>query len=137
MTRETFLYMPPKVPKEANQCSSCWKFTGKTCLEFSHKDVVKGSGSCNLYNAGKPHIELAGKETGGTTPYEAGYVEQKVTCGNCEFFESEDNDCLLFRTLNIYPYKVDKNGCCNAFMQEEKSENKVTKISKGGLASYL
>lgn len=120
--------MDPKVEHEFAQCATCWKFTGKTCLEFSSKDIVKPTGSCGLYCVGKPQSHNIGKENAGTTPEIAGYVDRKVRCEHCEFFEEGDNDCLLFRTLNIKNYKVDPDGCCNAQQPKDDEESSVKKL---------
>lgn len=122
--------MDPKVEHDFAQCSTCWKFTGKTCLEFSSKDLIKPTGSCGLYSVGKPQSDNVGKEKAGTTPEIAGYVDRKVRCEHCEFFEEDDNDCLLFRTLNIKNCKVNPDGCCNA--QEPKDKESTTKKLKNG-----
>lgn len=117
--KSTFLYMEPKGDKHKfAQCGSCWKFTGKSCLEFSPNDRVDAEDSCGLYNFGEPQPDHVGKEHGGTTPKAAGFVNSEVRCENCEYFEEGDNDCLLFRMLNIKDYKVDKHGCCNAFSRK-------------------
>ncbi len=52
------------------------------------------------------------------------YVNRKVRCEHCEYFDEDDSECLLFRMLNIDP-KVNKDGCCNAQTPEDdKKEDK-------------
>lgn len=130
MERSDFIYMDPKVPHNAAQCGTCWKFTGKTCLEFTGKDPIKAIGSCGLYSTGDPQPDHLGKEHGGTTPALAGYVERKVRCEHCEYFEEADNDCLLFRMLNIKNYKVDPDGCCNAQTQKDDEKPKTSTLKR-------
>lgn len=131
MDRSTFIYLDPKTKHDFAQCSQCWKFTGKTCIEFSSKDIVKGTGSCNLYSVGEPQPDHLGKEHNSITPKEAGYVDRKVRCEHCEFFEKSDNDCLLFRMLNIKEYKVNPDGCCNANTPiDDKKESKQEILKK-------
>jgi len=119
--------MDPKVPHNASQCATCWKFTGSSCLEFTSKDHIVAEGSCGLYSTGTPNPENKGQEHGGSTPKEAGYVIRKVRCEHCEYFEDGDNDCLLFRTLNIPNYKVDPDGCCNANEAKDEEKEKPNK----------
>lgn len=129
MDRSTFIYLDPKTPHDFAQCSTCWKFTGKTCLEFSSKDVVKPTGSCNLYSTGDPQPDHLGKEHNSITPKEAGYVDRKVRCEHCEYFEKGDNDCLFFRSLNI-DYKVNPDGCCNAQTPIDKPQESKKQVLK-------
>lgn len=124
MEKSTFLYMDPKVSHDFAQCATCWKFTGKTCLEFSSNDIIKPTGSCGLYSVGTPQPDHIGREHGSTTPEIAGYVDRKVRCEHCKFFEEEDKDCLLFIMLNIKEYKVNPDGCCNAQESSDKKDNK-------------
>jgi len=128
MDRATFIYLNPKVPHNASQCVTCRKFTGSSCMEFSSKDKIVAEGSCGLYTPGQSDPTNKGKESGSITPQEAGYVVRKVRCEHCEFFEEDDNNCLLFRTLNITPYKVDPDGCCNA--NQEKDSEKTNSVSE-------
>lgn len=123
LCRSTFLYMNPKGDEHKfAQCGTCWKFTGKSCLEFGPDDKVGEDDSCGLYCFGEPQPDHVGKEKSGTTPEEAGFVDGEVRCENCEYFEKGDNDCLLFRMLGMKDYKVHKHGCCNAFSEKGEED---------------
>ena len=129
MDRATFLYLQPK-KKTHNfaQCATCKMFLQKEHLCSLHgKNVrIDATMSCGLYVPGGPaedseieHVQA------NVTPKESGLVDRKVRCEHCEYYEAGDNDCLLFRMLNISDYKVDPDGCCNA--QEPKDEEKKDK----------
>lgn len=123
LCKSTFLYMEPKGDgKEFAQCGTCWKFTGKSCLEFSPDEEVGADDSCGLYNQGKPAKDMMGKESGGTDKKTAGFVDGVVRCENCEYFEKGDKDCLLFRILGMIDYKVKPKACCNAFSAKGKGD---------------
>ena len=125
VSRDAFLYMGPKEPKENfAQCSTCIQWTGKTCAIIGSDTEVTGDMSCGLYVHGEPTKELLGKEKKSVTAEEAGLVKRKVQCKNCRSFDTAESTCLLFEALNKLPYfdldkKVDKNGCCNAQMPKE------------------
>lgn len=126
ITRDAFLYLSPKEPKEQfAQCGTCMMFTGTGCTILGKTKVTKDM-SCGLYVHGKPSPKLAGKEKSVVTPKEAGLVNRAVRCENCRAFDN--GVCMLFKTLNEsnpdlfqLDEKVDDYGCCNA--QMPKSEN--------------
>lgn len=125
--RSAFLYMEPKGEVENfAQCASCWKFTGQTCLEFSKDNKVVPGGTCGLYCNGTPREDLAGSESGGTTPEVADYVERPVRCENCVSFDSEKSVCMRFKDLSeskpeFYDldFKVKAKACCNANVSKD------------------
>ena len=130
MERNDFVYLEPKgSPEDFAQCRSCKMFVEShmVCSLHGMKVKVHEGMSCNEYAFGKaddtelPHVSAA------FTPEESGLVDREVRCENCEFFESEDNDCFLFKLLNI-DHKVNKHGCCNA--QEPKDHDKKEKPLK-------
>jgi hypothetical protein len=120
--RAAFLYMEPKQgqsPKKYAQCGACWKFTGQSCLEFSTSDKIEAGGTCGLYSYGTPRADMAGQESGGTTPKDAGYIVREVRCENCVSLNG--TTCQRFKDLSESKpeyYKLDASvnpkGCCNA-----------------------
>ncbi len=121
LQKSDFLFMEARGNvKKPMQCASCWKFTGKTCLEFSGDFPVKADATCCLYSQGEPSVDMLGKEKNATTPEIAGYVEETVTCQNCHYFypEKDENDCLLFRLLGMKDYHVEKTDCCNGWSKK-------------------
>lgn len=89
--------------------------------------------SCGLYVPGGPAQESEMEHiSASVTPKESGLIKGHVKCHHCEYFEDKDNDCLLFKTLNIKPHKVDRDGCCNAFepSDHEEKESKSSNLKK-------
>ena len=136
MDRSTFLYLEPKV-KTHNfaQCETCSMYLSKHNICSLHgKDVkIKPTMSCGLYvpNGPAPESEMEHVSLK-VTPKESGLVDAKVRCEHCEYYEMKDNDCLLFKMLNIKEYKVVDDGCCNAWTKgdEGKKETKQEILKK-------
>lgn len=126
ITRDAFLYMPPKQPKNNfAQCSTCDHFMPgkKRCSLFSKDDVVVAEASCGLYAHGKPHDDQ--KFINATTPEQAGYVNHEVRCENCSWYSKRK--CGLFEVLNSKARgefelntNVDPKGCCNGWQPKEQ-----------------
>lgn len=123
--RSAFLYLDPKKPKgQFAQCGTCFMWTGKkgnTCFIHGTKIEVTADMSCGFYVNGKPTEEFIGKEQAIVKPQESGAVKRKVRCENCKSFNSDKNECELFKILNekmgdlfSLDVKVDAQGCCNA-----------------------
>jgi hypothetical protein len=120
VTRDAFLYLDPKAPKESfAQCSTCvLMMPGTTTCAIHGPDLdVKGA-SCGLYVHGTPTDDQPQQKL--VTPEESGFVRREVRCENCRFFEEGDT-CALFVKLNdalpeIFDLetKVADQGCCNA-----------------------
>ena len=66
----------------------------KRCGIFGPDDVVKASASCGLYLQGKPHDDQPIQAI--VSPEAAGYVEGKVRCENCSWYD--DGICGLLLT---------------------------------------
>lgn len=131
MKRSDLVYLDPKgKPEDFAQCRSCKMFIQSkgVCSLLGMGVKINGGMSCTQYAFGKAdEIELA-HVSKSFTQEEVGLVDREVRCENCEFFESSDNDCLLFKTLNI-SHKVNKHGCCNAQEASDKKEsNKKLKV---------
>ena len=126
MERSNFLYLEPKGDKPGFNCNSCKMFLAKQGICSLHgKDVkIKPTMSCGLWSCCGPAPESEMEHVSKAfTPEESGLVDAEVTCKNCEFFEKEDNDCLLFKTLNI-DHKVLPDACCNAWTGDDKESKK-------------
>ena len=121
--RWAFLYMEPSDPgsaKDFAQCSTCQLFMPgkKRCGIFGPDDVVKANASCGLYLQGKPHDDQPIQAI--VSPEAAGYVEGKVRCENCSWYD--DGICGLFADLDEkmpdtfdLGSTVSPKGCCNAW----------------------
>ena len=124
VTRDAFLFMRSRKPqKDFAQCASCSHFIRgkKQCEWFSESDEVKADDSCGLYVPGE---NSTGKPLALVSPKEAGFVDRKVQCRNCRFFDPNDEPqthCDLFSQLNLLlpnvfdlDRYVDEHDCCNA-----------------------
>ena len=122
LDRSAFLYLSPgDHPKDHAQCGTCFMFMPgqERCSIFGPRDVVKADASCGLYVHGEPYDEQPIRSA--VTPKEAGYVEAKVRCENCSWFNAPNN-CGLYADLNDkWPEawkldeRVEAKGCCNAW----------------------
>jgi hypothetical protein len=120
--RSAFLYMEPKPPlNKFAQCGTCFMFTGNRCMILGPKIEITPAMSCALYVHGTPRLDQAGKEKALVTPNEAGLLNAKVRCENCQY---GGEDCSLFKMLNQrlpetfnLETKINAKGCCNAFSQ--------------------
>ena len=129
--RDAFLYMDPKGDKSKfAQCGTCMMFTGSTCTIIGPDVKITAEMSCNLYVHGKPMPEEKGHEMKLVTPEEAGLVDRKVRCENCEYGDASRLKCVLFEKLNkelSESFDLDPNikaqGCCNA--QVPRGETKT------------
>jgi len=121
--RSAFLYLDPKGNKDTfAQCSTCLLWCGEAkqlCAIHGDKVRVRGTASCGFYIHGSPRPEQTVAKI--VTPAESGLVDRKVRCENCQYFDTDDSDCDLFKELNeefpelfYLEEKVDKHGCCNA-----------------------
>lgn len=128
LMRSTFLYMQPTKeddPKTFASCAGCRMFLAKHEICSIHgKDVkVDADDSCGLFVRGKAEESEMEHVKASVTKEESGFVEGPVQCKNCHYFwpEKDHNDCLLFRMLGMPDYKVEADGCCNAFsLNKEK-----------------
>lgn len=129
ITRDSFLYLEAKDPKNVDQfaqCGTCMMFTGnanETCTIHGPDEKIVSDGSCGLYVEGDPMPDEAGHEMASVTKEESGYVERQVRCENCRVFEMDGTACTLYDNLNAMKHglfkfeldsKVDPKGCCNA-----------------------
>lgn len=139
ITRDAFLYMDPKQPKDAfAQCATCGLYVGGTerCSILGPAVVVKAGDSCGLYAHGSPNPDLP--IHGLVSPEEAGLVHRQVRCENCTYLTPAGCD-LYWQINKKFPdlfdlnNDVDPQGCCNA--QTPKGEEKAMNIS--GFADIL
>jgi hypothetical protein len=124
--RSAFLYLDPDPNiKDFAQCGSCFMFMpGKQrCSIFGKNDKVIANASCGLYVYGKPYDDQLIRDA--VTPKEAGYVEHKVRCENCSWF-NKPNKCGLFESLNdkmsdVFKLdeKVEARACCNGWQSKK------------------
>ncbi len=139
--RDAFLYFDPHAnsdEEEFAQCSTCRMFVpGDRCIVHGSKVKVEATGSCGLYAIwpkgkanpiviGDHRAELDKGIPGSVTTKESGYVNRKVRCDNCEFFDGEESDCELYENLNKtlpqlfdLDVNVKEDGCCNANTAKE------------------
>jgi hypothetical protein len=120
--RSAFLYLNPDPNiKDFAQCGTCFMFMPEKqrCSIFGKNDKVVAEGSCGLYVYGKPYDDQLIRNA--VTPKEAGYVEHKVRCENCSWF-NKPNKCGLFQSLNekmpdVFRLNetVEPRGCCNGW----------------------
>lgn len=120
ITRDAFLYLDPKAPKDAfAQCATCALYVAgaERCAILGPAQVVLPGDSCGLYVPGSPNPDLDTKAL--VTPEEAGLVHRQVRCENCVYLKAEG--CDLYWQLNkalpdVFDLDndVDPQGCCNA-----------------------
>lgn len=123
ITRDAFLYMEPKPPKDSfAQCGTCVMFTGTGCTILGKTKITK-SMTCGLYVHGIPSYDQQGKEQALTTPQECGLIDEAVRCEHCQY---GGGHCSLFEMLNDkipnafdLETKIDLKGCCNAFIKKD------------------
>lgn len=130
MDKSVFLYLEYKkdsygTKEQFAQCASCHMFSGSTCLLMSKTQKITPTMTCGFYSNGKPQTDKVGQESNSVTPQEAGLLDAKVRCENCHFFQDSDNDCQLFKVLNI-DHKVEPIACCNAW-RGHGSDNDIIK----------
>lgn len=122
ITRDAFLYMEPKPPKDQfAQCGTCAMFTGTGCTILGKTHITKDM-TCALYVHGNPSYDLKGKEMALVSPEEAGLYNGKVRCENCRYGGAH---CKLYRMLNDrmpetfdLETQINSKGCCNAFIKK-------------------
>jgi len=157
VTREAFIYLAPKKRDDVDmfaQCGSCRMFVpfvehfkGSRCIIHGSKKVVDEDDSCGFYvdwptPDGKPNAqvvsdhakELAKNIQGSVTPAESGFVDDRVQCHRCEWFDARKTKCRLYDELTeTLPEMfdcdpaVEKNACCNAWTDpgEDTDEKKT------------
>lgn len=114
--RDAFLYLDGTDSRFA-QCGTC--VTGyNTCKIMGNTRVSVEYGSCGFYIRGRAVLTLA---IANLTKTQTGYVERRVRCENCKFFNYPRSGCRLFASLNktdpeIWDLddRVSPHGCCNA-----------------------
>lgn len=129
ITRDAFLYLAPKAPKDSfAQCGTCLQFVegDNRCIILGPAVRVTAQMSCGFYLHGDPKPKGAKSEKI-VTREEAGLVDREVRCENCAYFAKT---CGLYEKLNAklpgyfdLDAKVDAKGCCNA--QEPKAQRKA------------
>jgi hypothetical protein len=116
--RDAFLYLKGS-GKDFAQCGTCWLFNPEKerCAILGPEFEVDDDDACNFYLKGEPQKDL--KLVARVTPKNAGFVDRKVRCENCRFYDN--NECKLYVRLNkelpdIFDLetKIDPRSCCNA-----------------------
>jgi hypothetical protein len=124
--RSAFLFMSTRKPEaQFAQCLTCAFFIKNKgrCENFGPDNEIRARGSCGGYAYGPDGSKL-GKPMSRMTPTEAGYVERKVRCEDCKFFDPKDEPqthCDLYTQLNLMMPSVfalnryvTAYDCCNA-----------------------
>src|SRR5581483_8378288 len=89
--RSAFLYLEPNPDtSEHAQCATCFNWLSKIerCRWLSQDFEVDSDDSCGFYIQGNPQIE--GAPLGLITPQQAGFVDEKVRCENCNAIDTRD-----------------------------------------------
>jgi len=121
--RSAFLFMSTRKPEgQFAQCKTCAFFLTNRCENFGPDNEISARGSCGAYAFGTPRAGAAPMSR--MTPSEAGYVERKVRCEDCKFFDPKDepqSHCDLYTQLNLMMpgvwslnRYVTAYDCCNA-----------------------
>jgi len=130
-TRDAFLYLEPHergAERNFAQCETCvmWNTSqGKEpnrCHILGPRILVTRTMSCGFYVKGPPH---EAKLMTAVTPTEAGLVDHKVRCENCDVYVSKPGQsrgrCKAYEMLNAWKPTlwalnpdVAAKGCCNA-----------------------
>ncbi len=134
--RDAFIYLEPKSRDDREwfaQCKSCRMFVPQMSRCIIHGSKVKvGEGdSCGFWvdwptpdGSPNPQVvsdhaaELRKDIPGSVTPKESGFVDDRVQCHRCDFFE--EGTCYLYRSLGLDD-QVKHNACCNAWTKRDES----------------
>ena len=142
ITRDAFLYLPPKagIEEDFAQCGPCRMFVpevegrkGGRCVIHGSEVEVDDDDSCGFMVPwptpnGKANLEvvhdhaeeLAKGIPGSVTPEQSGLVSRRVQCHRCRFAERAAGVCGLYEELNRISSKFDldpkiePHACCNA-----------------------